>query len=49
MRARRVTKYGNTTVIRLKSQDIEDLGWEYGDMVDIDGCKKVKPKESKNL
>ena len=49
MRNRKVAKYGNTSVIRLMPKDMEDLGWEYRDLVDIDSCKKVEPKESKNL
>jgi len=44
MRNRKVAKYGNTSVIRLRPKDIEDLGWEYGDLVDIDGCEKSKSK-----
>jgi len=47
MRNRKVAKYGNTSVIRLRPKDMEDLGWEYGDLVDIDGCKKVKQKKEK--
>ena len=45
MRARKVAKYGNADIIRLKPKDKEDLEWEYGDEVDIDGCEKVKSKE----
>jgi len=44
MRARKVMKYGNTNIIRLKPKDIEDMEWNYGDEVDIDDCEKVKPK-----
>jgi len=38
MRARKIIRYGNTDVIRLKPQDLKDMGWEHGDEVDIDGC-----------
>lgn len=40
MRKRKVQKYGNADVIRLKPHDREDLGLEYGDLVDIDKIKK---------
>ena len=40
MRARKIVKYGNTDVIRLKPQDMKDLGLEYGDEVDISECIK---------
>ncbi len=42
MRKRKITKYGNADIIRLKPKDKEDLDWEYGDEVDIDKCEKVK-------
>ena len=45
MRYRKIAKYGNADIIRLKPKDREDLEWEYGDEVDIDGCEKVKSKE----
>jgi len=41
MRQRKVIRYGNTDVIRLKPHDRKDLGWEYDDEVDIDNCKKI--------
>ena len=41
MRKRKVTKYGNADIIKLKPKDLEDLDWEYDDEVDIDGCKKI--------
>ena len=47
MRNRKVVRYGNTSVIRLRPKDMEDLGWKYGDLVDIDSCKKVKQKKEK--
>ena len=51
MRVRKIAKYGNADMIRLKPKDREDLEWEYGDEVDIDGCKKVKNllKDKQNL
>lgn len=42
MRARKITRYGNTDVIRLKPQDKDDMGFDYGDEVDIDKCRKLK-------
>ena len=48
MRARKIAKYGNADIIRLKSKDREDMEWEYGDEVNIDGCEKVKTSENKN-
>ena len=42
MRARKVGKYGNTDVIKLKPYDKKDMDLEYGDEVDIDKCKKIK-------
>ena len=41
MRKRKVGKYGNTDVIKLKPYDKEDMDLEYGDSVDIDKVKKV--------
>ncbi len=46
MRKRKVGKYGNTDVIKLKPKDREDLDWEYEDEVDIDKCKKIKKVEN---
>ena len=48
MRKRKVGKYGNTDVIKLKPFDREDLNLEYGDDVDIDGVKKVKGGKKKD-
>lgn len=42
MRKRKIAKYGNADIIRLKPKDREDLDWDYGDEVDIDKCEKVK-------
>lgn len=42
MRPRKIAKYGNADIIRLKPKDRKDLGWDYDDEVDIDGCEKVK-------
>ena len=42
MRARKIIKYGNTTLIRLKPNDLKDMGWEYGDKIDIDKCEILK-------
>ena len=47
MRARKIAKYGNADMIRLKPKDREDLEWEYGDEVDIDGCEKIEIKKNK--
>jgi len=44
MRNRKVAKYGNADIIRLKPKDREDLGWEYGDEVDIEKCEKTDKK-----
>jgi hypothetical protein len=48
MRNRKIGKYGNADVIKLKPHDREDLGLEYGDMVDIDKVKKQKANNSSN-
>jgi len=42
MRKRKIAKYGNADIIRLKPKDKEDLDWDYGDEVDIDKCKKIE-------
>lgn len=44
MRKRKVGRYGNTDIIKLKPFDMEDLGLEYEDEVDIDKIKKVNKK-----
>ena len=44
---RKVGKYGNTDVIKLKTTDKEHLELEYGDEVDISKLKKVKEVEKK--
>ena len=49
MRARKVGRYGNTDVIKLKSYDKEDLGLKYDDEVDIEGIKKVKSSRKWSL
>jgi hypothetical protein len=36
MRKRKITKYGNTWVIKLDTTDINDFGLIEGDIVDID-------------
>ena len=46
-RIRKIAKYGNADIIRLKPHDREDLGLDYGDLVDIDKVKKVKKSEKK--
>ena len=45
MRYRKIMKYGNTDIIRLKPNDIEDLEWDYNDEVDIEDCVKVSKNE----
>lgn len=48
MRARKVGRYGNTDVIKLKPYDKEDLGLKDDDLVDIEGIEKVnKPNNWK--
>jgi len=42
MRKRKVGKYGNTDVIKLKPHDLEDMNLKYEDEVDVDKVKKVK-------
>jgi len=37
-RQRAIRKYDNGWVIRLLQQDVEDLGIQEGDMVDLDDC-----------
>jgi len=46
MRKRKVGRYGNTDVIKLKPHDRYDLNLEYGDEVDIDKIKKLKERSS---
>ena len=36
VRFRPISKYGNTDVVRLRPQDLEDLSLEYGDLVDVE-------------
>jgi hypothetical protein len=45
MRKRKIAKYGNTDIIKLKPHDREDMGLDYGDEVDIDEVKKVGDEE----
>jgi len=47
MRNRKVTKYGNTNVIQLRPHDMEDLGLNYGDEVDIGEITVNKKKVAK--
>ena len=42
MRKRKVGRYGNTDIIKLKPHDLEDMNLEYDDDVDIDNIKKIK-------
>ena len=49
MRNRKIAKYGNTDIIRLKPKDKEDLDWEYGDEVNIDNCEKLKESKERNI
>ena len=35
MRPRKIAKYGNADIIRLKPKDLKDLGWDYDDEVDM--------------
>jgi len=42
---RKLGKYGNTDVIKLKSSDKEYLGLEYNDEVDVSKLKKVKEEK----
>lgn len=49
MRARKVGKYGNTDVIKLKPHDRKDLELNYEDEVDIDNIKKVKTSKNWKL
>ena len=44
---RKLGKYGNTDVIKLKSSDKEHLNLEYGDEVDISKLKKIKEEKDK--
>lgn len=46
-RYRPITKYGNTFVITLKPQDVEDLNLKLGDMIDIEDavCNKSLSQE----
>ena len=45
MRKRKVGKYGNTDVIKLKPQDLKDMNLEYEDEVDVDKIKKIEEKK----
>lgn len=49
MRARKIGRYGNTDVIKLKPCDRRDLGLNYEDEVDIDKIKKVKKSKKWRL
>ncbi len=44
MRARKIGKYGNTDIVKLKPHDRKDMDLEYGDEIDIDKCEKVDKK-----
>lgn len=44
MRKREIKKYGNTFVIKLSPNDLEDLNLKEGDFVDIEEIIKVKEK-----
>jgi len=39
---RKIVKYGNAVVIRLAPQDLEDMDWQIGDLLDITECVKIK-------
>lgn len=43
-RYRLLTQYGTSDVIRLKPNDKEDLGLEYGDEIDIEEAEVRKKK-----
>lgn len=45
---RKVKKYGNTAVIKLEPKDLEDLGLEIDDDVDISKIKKIKKGKNKD-
>ena len=42
MRKRKIVKVGSSIDIRLKPQDLEELGWKVGDYVDIEDVSKLK-------
>ena len=44
MRKRKIGKYGHTLVIKLKPQDLQDMGWSIGDDVDIEDVVKMEVK-----
>ncbi len=41
-RLRKIQKYGNADIIRLKPHDRQDLELDYDDLVDIDKIRKHK-------
>ena len=45
MRKRKIVKVGSSVDIRLKPQDLEELGWKIGGFVDIDDVVKIKEKK----
>lgn len=47
-RNRKIQKYGNADIIRLKPHDREDLGLDYGDFVDIDKISKQNVNNSED-
>jgi len=48
-RLRKIAKYGNADIIRLKPHDREDLGLDYDDIVDIDKIRKQKKNNEDSL
>jgi len=44
---RTIKKYGNTVMIALKPHDIEDMGWQLGDNIDISDAVKVSADETR--
>ena len=48
MRPRKIGRYGNSDVIKLKPSDKKDLGWKDNDEVDIDKLKKLRKRPIKS-
>lgn len=47
MRKRKIRKYGNTFVIPLTAVDMQDLGYEEGDEIDIEDLVILNKKGGK--
>ena len=44
-RPRKIKKWSGTSIIRLTSSDMQDLGLKIGDEIDVEGLAKLKVKK----